>query len=111
MKKISWVLFFWVVVLFYSCAVLTKSQIKNINAFAISAESYSNFPSEIIKKRADLVLEEKLIGSILLPTPDQIKESIVKAQGNYLFQQKLADTLDLSLQLIQQYASLLRKLS
>ena len=110
MKKISWVLFFWVIVLFYSCAVLTKSQIKNINAFAISAESYSNFPSEIIKKRADLVLEEKLIGSILLQ-PEQIKKSIVKAQENYLFQQQLADTLDLSLQLIQQYASLLRKLS
>ena len=110
MKKISWALFFGIVVLFYSCAVLTKSQIKNINAFAISAESYSNFPSEIIKKRADLVLEEKLIGSILLQ-PEQIKKSIVKAQENYLFQQQLADTLDLSLQLIQQYASLLRKLS
>jgi len=110
MKKIFWFFFFSVVVLFYSCAVLTKSQIKNINAVAVSAESYSNFPSEIIKKRADLVLEEKLIGSILLQ-PEQIKKSIVKAQENYLLQQQLADTLDLSLQLIQQYASLLRKLS
>lgn len=110
MKKISWALFFWLSLLFYSCTVLTKSQIKNINAFAISAESYSDFPGEIIKKRADLVLEEKLIGSITLQ-PEQIKKSILKAQENYLFQQQLADTLDLSLQLIRQYAGLLRKLS
>src|SRR6185295_17399676 len=109
MKKKYLFLLFGGLVLFNSCSVLTKSQIKNINAFATSAESYSNFPSEIIKQRADLVLEEKLLGSIQL-LPDQIKKSIADAQKNYDSQLLLADKLDVSLQLIQQYSSLLAKL-
>jgi hypothetical protein len=110
MKKIYLVIFFWVLVLFNSCSVLTNSQIKNINAFATSAKNYSNFPGEIIKKRAELVFQEKLIGSIQLSS-EQIKKSIAEAQENYKNQLQLADMLDISLQLIQQYSSLLSKLS
>lgn len=94
-----------------ACTVLTKSQIKNINAFATSAKSYSSFPSEIIKKRSELVLQERLVGASQLPNADQIKVSIENAQKNYQFQQQLSDSLDLSLRLIQQYATLLTKLS
>lgn len=109
MKKCLF-LFFPAWLLSAGCSVLTPSQVKNINAFATAAKKYSYYPGEVIKKRADLVLEEKLVGAIQLP-PDQIKVSIANAQKNYESQQKLADKFDLSLRLIRQYASLLDKLS
>ncbi|MBC7890197.1 MAG: hypothetical protein H7Z13_20165 [Ferruginibacter sp.] len=110
MKKIHLLVLIGVIVLFSGCTVLSKSQVKNINAFATTAKSYAYFPSEIVKQRAELVLEERLIASIQLPA-DQIKRSIDDARKNYLFQQQIADQMDLSLQLIQQYSSLLSKLS
>ena len=36
------------------CAVLTDSQVKNINAFAACAKGYSAFPSTVVKPYAEL---------------------------------------------------------
>jgi hypothetical protein len=93
-----------------SCTVLTNSQIKNVNAFAGSAKSYSDFPSEIVRKRSDMAFQEKLAQAVQLPSA-QIKQMVDDAQSTYKTQRKQADSIDLSLKLIQQYAILLSKLS
>ncbi|HVV04172.1 MAG TPA: hypothetical protein VHC96_08105, partial [Puia sp.] len=43
------------------CAVLTDSQVKNINAFAATAKSYSAYPSAVLRQRADFHLHSELV--------------------------------------------------
>ena len=104
-------LFILLLVALSSCSVLTESQIKNINAFGASAKSYSGFPSTVLERRAALHLDEALIRTVQLPTPDQMKENLKNAQNAYNKALQLSDKFDLSLQLIQQYAGLLTRLS
>jgi len=108
-RQIQALIFFSLIVL-SSCTVLTNSQIKNVNAFAGSAKSFSDFPSEVLRKRSDLVFQEKLVAAIQFPAT-QIKRAVSDAQSNYKSQRKQADSIDLSLKLIQQYSTLLSKLS
>lgn len=102
---------FFLVAALSSCSVLSDSQIKNINAFSTSAKSYSNFPGEIFKQKAELRFNEALLRATQLPSPDLIKEHLKNAQSAYNTALQLSDKFDLSLQLIQQYAGLLTKLS
>lgn len=109
MKKT--VLIFMAAALLSSCSVLTDSQIKNINAFSTSAKSYSNFPGEIFKRKAELRFNEAILRTTQQPSADLIKENLKNAQTAYHTALQLSDKFDLSLQLIQQYAGLLEKLS
>ncbi len=111
MKSIKILVFTLLVVLVNSCSILTKNQIKNINAFASTAEKYTAFPGEVPRQRASLFLEERLVQTILFSDADRIKNSINMAMINYDALLRSADKFDLSLLLIQQYASLLTKLS
>lgn len=111
MKNLKFFILTTFVLLLNSCSVLTKSQIKNINAFAATAEKYAIFPGEVPRQRASLFLEERLVQTILFSNADNIKLNINKAIDNYDALLQSADKFDLSLLLIQQYASLLSKLS
>ena len=94
-----------------SCAVLTDSQVKNINAFAATAKSYSAFPSAVMDQRAVLHLHSELAGASHFSSADQIDRSLERARKSYDAAIQVSAKFDLSLRLIQQYAGLLTKLS
>lgn len=93
------------------CAVLTDSQVKNINAFAATAKSYSAYPSVVLRQRADFHLHSELVVASQFTDPDAIDHRLDAARKNYNSAVQLSSKFDLSLQLIQQYAGLLTKLS
>jgi hypothetical protein len=104
-------LFILAAVALSSCSTLTESQIKNINAFGTSAKSYSAFPSEVFRQKAVLRFNEALVNTTVMATPNLMKQSLDRARTTYSRELQLSDKFDLSLQLIQQYAGLLAKLS
>ncbi|RYG05840.1 MAG: hypothetical protein EOO02_02540, partial [Chitinophagaceae bacterium] len=93
--------------LFSSCSVLTKSQVKNINVFAETTGAFADFPGELIRVRADLVMEERIVAALQMPDEVEIKNTISDAQKNYKIQRRIADSMDLPFQLLKQYAVLL----
>ncbi len=104
-------LLFFIAAALGSCSVLSESQIKNINAFGATAKSYTYFPSAVFKQKAELRFDEALLKTTQMPTAALIKENVANAQSAYNTALQLSDKFDLSLQLIQQYAGLLEKLS
>ncbi|HVU56091.1 MAG TPA: hypothetical protein VHD83_13595 [Puia sp.] len=96
---------------FTGCAVLTDSQVKNINAFAATAKSYSAYPSAVLRQRADFHLHSELVVASQFTDADAIDHRLDGARKNYNSAIQLSSKFDLSLQLIQQYAGLLTKLS
>jgi len=93
------------------CAVLTDSQVKNINAFAATAKGYCAFPSAVLRQRADFHLHSELVVASQFTDPDAIDHRLDAARKNYNSAVQMSSKFDLSLQLIQQYAGLLTKLS
>jgi hypothetical protein len=93
------------------CAELTDSQVKNINAFAATAKGYSAFPSAILRQRADFHLHSELAVASQFTDPDAIDHRLDVARKSYNSAIQMSPKFDLSLQLIQQYAGLLTKLS
>jgi len=93
------------------CAVLTDSQVKNINAFAATAKSYGAFPSAVFRQRADFHLHSELVVASQFTDPDAIDHRLDAARKSYNSAIQMSPAFDLSLQLIQQYAGLLTKLS
>lgn len=99
-------------VLFLSgCAVLSDSQIQNINAFSVTATHYSNYPDEIFKKRAELHLSNELLELLSFSDFNLLDKRIDKARAGYDAAIATSDKFNLSIQIIQQYAALLVELS
>jgi len=96
-----------------SCAVLTDSQVKNINAFAATAKSYSAFPGTVVRQRAELHLHSEMVvaSQSQFADADQIARRMESARKSYNNAVQISSKFDLSLQLLQQYAGLLTKLS
>jgi len=99
------------VFLFSGCAVLSDSQVQNINAFSVTASHYSNYPDEIFKKRAELHLDNQLLEIISFSDFNLLDRRIDKARANFNAAMATSDKFDLSIQIIQQYAGLLVELS
>lgn len=95
------------------CAVLTDSQVKNINAFAATAKSYSAFPSAVARQRAGFHLHSEMtvVSQSQFADADDIVRRMDSARKHYNSMVQLSAKFDLSLQLIQQYAGLLTTLS
>jgi len=96
---------------FTRCAVLTDSQVKNINAFAATAKDYCAYPSAVMDQRAGLHLHMELVGTSHFTDADEIDRGVDRARKRYEAAMALSARFDLSLRLIQQYAGLLTKLS
>jgi hypothetical protein len=94
-----------------SCAVLTDSQVKNINAFAASTKAYCTFPAAVVRQRAELHLTNELIVASEFTDTTAVYHRLNNARKSYDDALTLAPKFDLSLQLIQQYGELLTKLS
>lgn len=95
------------------CTVLTDSQVKNINAFAATAKSYSAFPSAVARQRAEFHLHTEIVvvSQSQFADADDIARRMDSARKSYNNAIQLSAKFDLSLQLLQQYAGLLTKLS
>lgn len=98
-------------VLISGCSVLTDSQVKNINAFALTTKNYSYFPGEVFRKRAEFHLNNELLQASQFSDPAIIARTVTNARAHYKTVMQLSDKFDLSLKLLQQYALLLVKLS
>ena len=93
------------------CAVLSDSQIKNINVFAVTASSYTSYPSEVFKKRAELHLRNELLETLSFPDFDHLDKRVDKAKTQYNTDIATSAKFDKSIQLLAQYAGLLVELS
>jgi len=99
------------VVMLYSCTVLSKSQLKNISAFATATSSYSFFPGEVVRKSQELHYNNDILEASAIPDSAIIIRSLDQAKAEFETGIALSKKMDLSLQLIQQYAALLGHLS
>lgn len=105
--------FFYLFFLFVasSCSVLSDSQLNNIHVYATAASSYSSYPGSIIKEFAILSQNNRVLKSSGFKDIAAVNQSLNSASDNYNLRINLANQFDLSLQLFQQYMSLLAKLS
>jgi len=96
---------------FGSCAVLTDSQVKNINAFAATTNAYSSYPSAVIKQYADLDQTLAIMKASDLRDFAHIRTQLARARSGFQDKMASAAQFDVSLQVIQKYGVLLAKLS
>lgn len=109
--KTQYLIYFFLWIALSSCSVLSDSQLKNINVYATAAKSYSNYPGEVIRYYAKLNQDNRILKTSNLKDIDAVNAGLDSARKNYNFRVNLAADFDLSLQLFQQYAALLAKLS
>ena len=95
----------------FSCSVLSESQRENINTFARTAKSYSNFPGEAVKKSQQLHYNNDVLEASAIPDSSLIIRSLDKAEAQFKTGLAFSKKMDVSLQLIQTYAALLAQLS
>jgi len=105
------ILIFCVPVLLTSCAVLSHSQLQNINTFAEATKNYSGFPAEVVKQGQQLQYNNNILEASVLPDSGLIIQSLTKSKEQYKKGLEFSKKMDLSLQLIQDYAALLVKLT
>jgi hypothetical protein len=96
---------------FTSCAVLTDSQIQNINGFAATTKAYCAYPSAVVKHYADLHLTLELMDASELRFQGPITDQLTLARSTYGKIIQSSGAFDVSLQLIQKYGTLLITLS
>ena len=99
------------VVIISGCAVLSNSQLKNINAFATAAKGYSAFPGEVVRQSQQLHYNNDILEASALPDSALMLRSLRQAKEQLDIGFAFSNQMDLSLQLIQQYAALLAQLS
>lgn len=102
---------FCIPVLLSGCAVLSKSQLQNINTFAEATKNYSNFPAEVVRKGQQLQYNNNILEASVLPDSNLIIQSLNHSKEQYKKGLEFSKKMDLSLQLIQDYAALLVRLS
>ncbi len=93
------------------CSSLSKNQLKTIEKFATSCDSFSVYPSLLFREMSELRVERGVYFASSLTTPElRIKEL------NDIFDQSVKDTavakkLDLSMQILQKYSRALKSLA
>jgi hypothetical protein len=98
-------------ILLPGCAVLTDSQVKNINAFAVTAKAYSDYPGAIPEKLTELHVDNELLTASQFRDSGTINQRLRAAQQFQKAAGGISAKFDLSLQLIQQYSGLLTNIS
>lgn len=94
-----------------SCAVLSDSQVKNINAFAATTKAYSSFPSALVRQYADLHRENEILLATRFTNIDRVLRTLDSARSINNQTLEKSAKFDLSLQVIQKYGVLLTTLS
>lgn len=93
------------------CAVLTDSQVMNINTFAATTRAYCNYPSAVVRQYSELHQTLEIMDAAGQPDLPSTLAQLGQARKSYLDIFQLSAQVDASLQLIQQYGTLLVKLS
>lgn len=96
---------------FTGCAVLTDSQMQNINGFAATTKAYCAYPSAVVKHYADLHLTLELMDASELRFQGPLTDQLTLARTTYGKIIESSGAFDVSLQLIQKYGTLLVALS
>ncbi|MES2063530.1 MAG: hypothetical protein V4456_16500 [Bacteroidota bacterium] len=90
-----------------ACASLSKSQLNEVNGFGRLTKNFSAYPSKVVSSYNQAHQQIELYRANSLPTPDAHFEAILQANR---FKQKsdlITPKIDLSLQIINQYAQAL----
>lgn len=105
------ILFFYAPILLVSCAILSHSQLKTINTFAVAAEKYPVFPGDVIKKAQELHFNNNILEASAVSDAALAMLSLRKATAEYDTGIAYSKRINTSLHLIQRYAALLAQLS
>jgi NADH dehydrogenase/NADH:ubiquinone oxidoreductase subunit G len=93
------------------CAVLTPSQVKEVNKFAVAARNYGTLPGTVINSHADIRETEKMLMVSIKKDGDAALgqlEKILEYRKSYKAE---ADRADSALDILNDYAELLVKLT
>ena len=105
------ILIFYIPILLSGCAVLSNSQLQNINTFATATKNYTGFPGEVVKQGQQLQYNNNILEASVLPDSGLIIQSLTKSKEQYKKGLDFSKKMDLSLRLIQDYTALLVKLT
>jgi len=100
-----------IIVFYTSCASLTKTQLKGINSYAQVLEKFSDYPGTIVKGFVQLKYETGQLNTGTIVNNAIVTESLWKSYYGKDKALKEAEKLDLSIQIIGEYAAALAKLS
>ncbi len=92
------------ILLLYSCASLTKSQLNEVNQFGQLTSHFSAFPGKVVSSYNQIHQQQELFRANSLPDPESNFQAIVEAND---FKQKtdlITPKIDLTLKVIDQYA-------
>lgn len=94
-----------------SCSVLTKSQLDSINIYAVATQEYSHYPGLLIKDYAEAQNSLFLLTSPLIANPELAAERILSHHKSKIAILEEAERLDLSFDIVKEYAKNLEILS
>ena len=110
MKKYFW--FYCMATCFItSCSVLSHSQLRNIHAFAVPAKNYPNFALIALRRTNRLQYNNNIMEASIMPDSQLVFQSLKQSKGQFERSLEFSKKMDLDLQLIEKYATLLEQLT
>lgn len=100
-----------VLLLVPGCAVLTPSQIKEVNRFAKAAEQYGTYPGVVVTSFADIRMTRQLLDASSFTNGAAAWQELESAVSNRKKYNQVAERADRSLNVLNDYAQLLVKLT
>jgi hypothetical protein len=97
--------------IFSGCSVLTKSQLDSIKVYAIATQEYAQYPGKLIRDFAAVQNNIFLLSSPLTANPEQAAERIMAHHQSKTALLEEAEKLDLSFDILKEYAKNLEILS
>jgi hypothetical protein len=89
------------------CASLTKSQLNQINSFGQLTKNFSDYPGKVVSSYNRCYLQDELLAANAAPTPEAHYKAIQDALNFKEQSDIISRKIDLSLQIIDQYAQAL----
>ncbi len=93
------------------CAVLTPSQVKEVNKFAVAARNYGTLPGAVINSHADIRETEKMLKVSIKKDGESALEQLERILEYRQSYKADADRADSALDILNDYAELLVKLT
>lgn len=94
-----------------SCSVLTKSQLESIKIYAVATQEYAQFPGLLIQDYVEIQSNIFLITSPLISHPDRAASRLLSHHHDKTAILGEAEKLDLSFDILKEYAKSLEILS
>lgn len=98
-------------ILITSCASLSKSQLDAVNHFAKTSANFSNYPDKIVREMAEVRMQRSLYMANGLNNVNDHLDELDYIHQDRLDDEKLASEINITFQIIDQYAQTLALLS